>query len=186
MLLIANIIFVDEAIHEIRPFVVDLGIRGLKVTTCRTADDCLDVLLAGCNAGVFILDVMLLSRGAFTSEDTEGYRYTGLLLGRIIRELYPHTPIVFFSAISSKDSLRYVDLTVETLGNSTLIRKHEIASPFEFADQICPILETGRVHRQARSVLGAAADSLLVEPNVAGIGFDVKGFVKRLLTGKGR
>ena len=77
--------------------------------------------------------------------------------------------------------LHYIVETVEALGNSVLIRKHEIEKPIDFYDCILPILESGHVKNKSKSIVKTFTDSVLIQPNFAGIGFDVKKFLKDFL-----
>lgn len=174
-----SIVIVDESVHEVRPLLTDLSIRGLNVKVCPSADDCLELIMNGQKPNLFVLDVMLLSKGAFSQIETDDFLYTGLLLGRVIREILIDVPIMFFTSMSLASGLLYINETIESLGNSIVVRKHEIGKPHEFYDHIIPILESGRV--QSKSVVGTFADNVLIQPNFAGIGFDVKKFLKELV-----
>ncbi len=175
-----RIVFVDEAQHEIRPLLIELEMQGMKVSCFSTADGCVKDVLAGNKASLYILDIMLISESVFPDNLTDQKLYTGLLLGKVVREICKDTPIVFYSAIGMETGLRYTESTINSIGNSRLIRKQDISSPLEFWEKISPILRAGNAAEKKNKFLSALAAGALVKPSAFGVGFDVKEFVKEL------
>lgn len=175
-----NIVFVDEALHELRPLILELEMNGQRVTTFSTADECVRDILSGHKASIYILDIMLISESVFPEKITDNNMYSGLILGRVIREILPEVPIVFYSSIGMKLGLRYTDTTINMIGNSQLIKKQNISSPLEFWERISPILESGNANKKKNKLLSALSSGVIAQPNFYGLGFDIKQFVKEL------
>ena len=171
---------VDEAEHELRPILTELKYQGVKVKHYLDADDCVDDLLSGKKANIYILDIMLKSKSVFPDKITNQQLYTGLALAAVIREEIPGVPIVFHSSMSLVDGLRYTHSTIQIIGNSRLIPKHDISSPLEFWKRIQPIIVTGNASEKENKWFSAFKSSSVIKPGLFGIGFDVKRFIMEL------
>lgn len=175
-----NIVIVDEARHELRPILTELKFQGVEVRYYKNADECVDNLLSDNDVCLFILDIMLISESVFPDDITDQQLYTGLILGRVIRETYPDVPIVFHSSINFEPGLRYTNNTVNAICNSRLIRKQDVKSPNDFWKMIGPILETGIAKKEKNRIFSALFSGAFLRPNIFGIGFNVKAFVNKL------
>ena len=175
-----RIVFVDEAQHELRPLLMELEMQGIGVSYFSTADECVADVLAGNQAALYILDITLISESIFPDKLTDQKLYTGLILGKVVREVFQDVPIVFYSAIGMETGIRYTENTIRAIGNSRLLRKQDISSPFEFWEKISPILESGDATEKKNKFLSALSAGAVLKPSVFGLGFDVKEFVKEL------
>lgn len=175
-----NIVFVDEAIHEIQPYIFAMQIKGANVVLCENADECAYICKQKMHTDLFLVDVMLRSEKIFSKEDTQFDLYTGLLLARVIREFFPEVPIVFFSGMNFEDGLRYINETIKVIGNAALVRKKDAPNPIKFADIVLEMAKNKTAKHSENTVVRLAVDSVIVRPSLFGVGFDVMKFIERV------
>lgn len=151
-------------------------------TLVTSHDECVKYAQSNEDIDAFILDVMLPSDVVFSFEESNRFQITGLLLGKVIRELFPNIPIVFFSIAGARNSELHKTIlnSTKTMKNVFFISKSEVF-PNEFVkivqDAISGVLKLGKSH----SVSQALGESIILQPNVAGIGIDLKKIVTSLI-----
>ena len=175
----SRILFVDESSHEVAPFTLELSLRGMEVVHCLDADECLRRIETDANFDLLILDVMLAvdpdcKRSSFSREDTNDFLFTGLVLAQRIRNLYKDLPIVFFTSSSSSILISQIDRTIESIGHSTVLYKHQFSSPLEFGEIVYTLISAGIEAGKNRSWKKWLSDVLIMKPNFAGMGIDLE------------
>ncbi len=168
------VVLVDEDMIQMAPFVAELGLRGTKVRVFAEADSCLRSARRCKGVAVFVVDVMLPSDGRYSREDTRDYLYTGVFLARDIRNAHPKTPILLVSNHALRENLRRIERAMATIGCCAFIAKQSFANPGEFADLVQRIAERGVIGAKPRNIFGRLARGIMLQPNVAGVGIDIK------------
>lgn len=172
-----RIVIVDEDAIQMRPFEIDLNIRGFELTVCNTAEDCLDTLSSKRRFDLFVIDIMLKVREenpVYTKEQTNDFLLTGLHLARDIRRRRKTTPILLFSNTSNRELLRVIREWQKQIGNTYFFPKYEILSVSEFGDMVEKIIEDGLPQKSKEGVFKKLGKAIKAEPNFYGLGIDLK------------
>jgi CheY-like chemotaxis protein len=168
---IGHILWIDNDVYIIDRLIKYLEIEGFMVTTFSNVDDCIGYLDKKPKVDIFILDLMMPCGKALTEEDTKG-RETGILLCHFIRNYYPEIPIVFFTVATDKFFGKELKELCSLLGGILILRKGE-AFPERLASDVKQIIENGLKIDSKYRLLTLIGDSLLLQPNIAGIGIDI-------------
>ncbi len=143
------------------------------------ADEGLRRIETDANFDLLILDVMLatdakIKHSSFSRENTNDFLCTGLVLAQRIRNLHKDLPILFFTSTSSSILISQIDRTIESIGHSTVLYKHKFSSAIEFAEIVDTLISAGIEAGKKRSWKKWLSDVLIMQPNFAGMGIDLK------------
>ncbi len=116
------------------------------------------------------------SRGAYSNKETENGMLTGLLLVRDIRAFDAEVPIFILTSINIDSVLSKVQSVVSEYANVFVLRKNDYP-PSELSMTAKALLERERRPEDGQSILRRLWRSMLLQPNVSGIGIDFKKFV---------
>lgn len=120
----------------------------------------------------------------FSREQTGDYTITGLVLARLIRERDPVTPIIFFTQASYRNLKEKIEMTCRDVPRCGVLFKHSYDDPISFADDLDDLLSGKKRVSSRNCFMQALGSSILLQPNVAGIGIDLKELGKGLCKGK--
>lgn len=100
--------------------------------------------------------------------------YTGLFLARDVRKAYPSVPIILFSFASFPDLRESASRLASKLSNCVFLPKAE-TMPNDLIDVVNRYFEEFELRpKRRRSILSRLFSSLLLQPNLSGIGVDLK------------
>lgn len=170
----SKVVLVDDDRIQMLPFIAELELRGLNVRQFGEADQCLRSARRSRDIDVFIVDVMLPSARIYSPDDTQNFSYTGIFLARDIRLSHPTTPILILSNHAFRESLLRIEQAMTSIGCCAFVAKQTFGGVTEFADVIQAIVSRGILGAKPRNIFGRLARSILMQPNVAGFGVDLK------------
>ncbi len=130
--------------------------------------------------GLFVTDLMMPPRGAYSVSQTRGGLLTGLLLVHDIRQLDREAPILIITNVNISNVLEEVKAVVAQTPNVFLARKAEYP-PDELAASVDALLTNKPAFQEAKRVgiIRRFFNSLLLRPNFFGMGLDLKRLVER-------
>lgn len=102
---------------------------------------------------------------------------TGLLIGRLLREMEITCPIAFYSQASFGNIISQIEDYNKILPNTAYVAKYDL-HPAVFADTVVEFLETGKVEGTVKKFLSVISDSLILQPTFFGFGIDLKKMAK--------
>jgi hypothetical protein len=79
--------------------------------------------------------------------------------------------------------VKRIEAAVENLGHAAWVPKMRFASSMEFADLYSSIVWRGLSELKDQKIRRALLDSIVVRPTVAGVGFDLRRFLDRVVRG---
>jgi hypothetical protein len=168
-----KIVLVDEDIIQLAPFVTELRLRAIQVVQFFEADTCLRSTKRIQNVNGYIIDVMLPSHRYYSDIDTQQHLFTGVFLAQDIRRFHPKVPIILFSNHSFQESMNRISRAVTSIGNCAFVPKQSFKSAIEFGNAISAVLADG-VGALKKGFWSRIGRGMLVQPNFAGIGIDLK------------
>lgn len=110
----------------------------------------------------------------FTEDNTNSFSMTGIVLLRELRKTLFTVPAIIFTNTGNKTIIDRVSTHLEELQHAVVMWKSEFADPFEFCNRVSKILQVGIEVERRRKVHSRFLDSIMLEPNFAGIGFDIR------------
>lgn len=145
------IYFVDEDIHEIELYAIELDNRGYQTVILRNADEAFATIPKAKNIELIILDVMLATSGGktsrYTSFQTDSFVTTGLFLLEELVDQHSSNKclgipekVVLFSAASMVWVVEKINNAKEKHGIHYLDKK-EYDDAFQFGEDIEKILK---------------------------------------------
>ncbi|MBT3047251.1 MAG: response regulator [Candidatus Thiodiazotropha sp. (ex Clathrolucina costata)] len=174
-----KVVVVDDDIIQTRPFLIEMESRGIEVIAFNNADECVEFINSGVPIALFIVDIMLRSRGYYSPELTGNYQLTGLSLSRDIRNGYNEIPIILFTNTARKDLVEEIRRVSDLIGNCVLIQKHTITEMGQFAGIVEYVLRNGVKDITSKSLWERIKENVFFKPSVFGVGIDVKGLSKK-------
>lgn len=168
-----KIALIDDETWHINYYQAALRATGFNPTHYKSPASCLTDLSRGQRYALYLTDLMMPSYGAYSKEDTEDYLQTGAMLAKDVRSFDSDAPIIIFTNMNIDAVLNDVQALLSDVPNTFLLRKSDY-QPNELADVVYAILEEGKSPAERRGVMRRFWDSLVLEPNVFGVGIDLK------------
>lgn len=168
-----RVVLVDEDEIQMRPFVTELELRGIEVRRFFEADACLRSCRLLKSVDTFLVDVMLVSERRYPAHETLDHLYTGVFLARDLRKYHQAVPIVLLSNHSMKDNVARIRKALASIGNCAFVPKQSFKSALEFGNTIEVIMADG-VSALKNGFWKRLGAGVLVQPNLAGVGVDLK------------
>ena len=172
-----KIAFIDDETPHIGIYITFLQAACLNVVHYKSPDSCLSDLKKGKSYAIYITDLMMPSYGLYSREESRDYLMTGAMLAKDIRVYDLEAPIIVFTNMNVNAILDKVRLSLDEIANAFLLRKSKYA-PDKLAELACAILDKGVSVLERKTILQIFWDSLILEPNVAGLGIDLKKLVE--------
>lgn len=142
------IYMIDEDVIQLRPFALELKIRGYEVVQIDNADEGYRALSEAKNIELVLVDIMLTTEdkdvSRYSRESTRDFLNTGLLL---LQDLIYVNPTFFPSraVIFSMSSQEWLVSEIKEISDKHKIpylRKSEYPSPFKFGNVIDGIIKS--------------------------------------------
>jgi len=168
-----RVVLVDEDEIQMRPFVMELELRGVEVRRFFEADACLRSSRLLKHVDTFLVDVMLISERRYSTDETLDHMYTGVFLARDIRKYQQAVPIVLLSNHSMKDSVARIRKALASIGNCAFVPKQSFKGALEFGNTIEAVMADG-VAALKKGFWKRLGAGVLVQPNLAGVGVDLR------------
>jgi len=172
-----RVVIVDDDTIALRPYFMELEISGIDVTSFENADDGFEFSQNN-SADLYLIDVMLGTRNdgssRYNRDNTMDYLFTGCVLARDIRNHGVDTPIIFFTQTSKRYALEEIQRQAKEIGNCALLSKSRMEKMFDFQEIILEVLEKGIEETSKRDWFSWIYKSVLLQPNIAGLGVDLK------------
>jgi len=123
---------------------------------------------------LFVIDIVQPPGKSFASKPTENGMYTGLYLAHYIRQKMPKAPIILFSIASLPSLRKAAEQLTDNLDECILLKKGE-TMPTEFLEIINHYFdEFSLASTQKHSIFKRLFRSLMLQPNISGVGIDLK------------
>jgi CheY-like chemotaxis protein len=166
----------DETVH-VDYYVAALQGLGLQAEHFTSPDLCLSALRLGNRFSLFVIDLMMPSFGEYSRASMQNYLTTGLHLAKDIRKSDAEIPIVLFTNLNIDSILAEVKAELSGERNIFVVRKIDYP-PHIFAEAIGAVLSGQGPFAERSGILRRFWDSLVLEPNVCGLGIDIKKLAK--------
>lgn len=142
------IYFVDEDVGQLRPWAIELRMRGFGVEMLRNADVAWERLLNTTDVELVLIDIMLAAQendqSRYSRAATDNYLETGLVfLDELVQQRPQYFPAraAILTMTGLPRLLQKAQLACQKY-NIPLLRKFEFATPLEFGDEIEGILDS--------------------------------------------
>jgi CheY-like chemotaxis protein len=169
----SGILFIDDEHHATRLYARELEKRGHEVVICNNPDDAIVAATSRCDFDLVITDLMMQPGLIMAEEETAHGFLTGARLAVRLTALMPKIPVVIFTALSSGDLLQELAGELQKFKNIVVLQKREL--DFRELSEAIDRLLSGKALRSP--VVRKFYDSLLLQPNVGGLGIDLKKFI---------
>ncbi|MDA3887110.1 MAG: hypothetical protein PF638_16105 [Candidatus Delongbacteria bacterium] len=169
-----RIMFVDDD-YYISIYADYFAEIGYEIYNSRNVNNCLEFLSTRKQIDLFVIDIALPISETNSNLEFKykgNYIYSGLDLGRRIRERRPKTPILFFTGISHKERLDIIKNASVRIPLSMVILKHEYVLEEDLGSMIEKIIKDGFESIYEKSFLSKLKNAILFKPNFYGIGLD--------------
>ena len=139
------IYFIDEDVIQIKPFVLELELRGHDVEIISNADKAFIKFKDNDFADVelIIIDVMLAvepneHKSIFTRIETDDFKITGIILLQRLKDQNPKifpSKALFFTMATSPELLTTVKAACQKY-SVKMLHKSEFPTPYEFGEEV--------------------------------------------------
>ena len=166
---------VDDVALEAKEYIASLkafSTINLIVELCRTTGKLKDHLSPGKEWDLFLVDMMMPPGTLFKDIECGRGRFTGALVVEEIRKVYPQVPILLFSGTPFTEVREACEKIPMRVKNCAYWQKGSL-QPRELAEKIDKLF-TGGALEENKSWWDRLFGALLLEPNMAGIGIDVR------------
>lgn len=171
-----RILMVDDERVAMRSYQQELELAGFEVWHYNSTAKIKSLLESKKpeRIDLFIIDIMMPPGQLYSDEKTDVGLLTGLFVAQDIRSKYTGIPIILFSNATFESVLRAARRLSSQFENCIFLRKEEIL-PYELSEIVTKYfkemkLDSNRRHRILKKLFG----SLLLQPNISGIGIDLK------------
>ncbi|PYJ58816.1 MAG: hypothetical protein DME24_14850 [Verrucomicrobia bacterium] len=167
-----RIVIVDDDRLLTEAYVRALHLEGYDVRLITSVSQCKKLLQKKKHLRVdmFIVDLVMPPGKSFPGDECSGGTFTGLFLAHDLRKKYKSTPIVLYSFTSFRYVTAQAKRVAKILRRCAFVRKADYP-PVKLVEFIGHYFERGRF---PSGILRRLVDSLVVEPNVHGVGIDLK------------
>jgi hypothetical protein len=139
---------IDEDINQMRPFVIEMEIRGYAVKQIGNADLALEEINSLQSEDLLLVDVMLATnpdekKSRFDREKTMDFKITGICLVNQLFKKFPIFPkyrAILFTQASSESMRAIIRKNSSELG-CTYFYKNSFDDPMQFGDKIEKIIK---------------------------------------------
>ena len=134
---------------------------------------CLTALRKKKQFDIFVVDVMMGLRGAFSAEETDGGKTAGPALAKSIREHDKDAPIILFTNSTEPLFLAEVSRLVTDVKRIGVVKKKDFP-PLALSRLLGRAKKRGLESALRPNLLHRLWDRLIIEPEFYGIGFSFK------------
>ena len=171
------IAFIDDETVHIEYYINALRSVGYGSKYFKSPDSCLTAIADGEQFRLFITDMMMPSIGKYSAINTREFLITGLFFVKDIRKNDRETPIIVFTNLNIESIIVEVRTEVEIEPNVFFVRKIDYP-PHLLAEAVSALLGGKNPFSKRRKILQRFWDSLILEPNLNGIGIDIKKLIR--------
>jgi CheY-like chemotaxis protein len=150
---------------------------GYRVTHLRSTTSCANLLEKNGDKDVdfFVVDIMMPHGSLYNADQSEGGAYTGLLIARDLRLAGHKSPILLFSNTNINAIRLAAERMAEQLPDCIFLQKQD-TTPTDLADIITRYFDEAKLEKRKKGILQRLFSSLLLQPNIGGVGVDIKKF----------
>ncbi len=164
----------DDIRYGGKYYVESLQNRGFEVQPFWSTDKFMAFFRQDGHADLVILDVMMPPGRSLRTEQTRDGQLTGLVVARELRKLREQIPIVFLSSTPSAPYAEMAKGFSNTLVPCAFLEKSRTPAA-DLPNILAWYFKTGKIQR---GLFRRIVDSLMLEPNIAGWGIDLKKLVR--------
>ena len=171
-----RIALIDDEDFVMRSYCVELELADYEVLQYKSVAHIKSLILTEKKEQIdfFIVDIMLPPGSLYSDESTNLGLFTGLFLARDIRKKYLDVPIIIFTNSPFKSVQEVAKRFSTRLDNCILLQKADYL-PFELVDVVNSYFEEFRLSPNTKpGILKKLFGSLMLQPNINGIGIDLK------------
>jgi CheY-like chemotaxis protein len=168
-----RIALVDDDRYQADGYLKAMFVDGHMPTYFPSPASCLTALRKRKQFDIFVVDVMMGLRGAFSAEETDGGKTAGAALAKGIREHNKHSPIVLFTNSTEPLFLAEVSKLVSDVECIGVVKKADFP-PLALSRLLDRANKKGLESALRQNLLHRLWDRLILEPNFHGIGFSLK------------
>ena len=167
-----KIVFLDDDPHAIGSYAVELRREGYAPAIASETDEIAAVVAGSlhADADLFIIDMMMPSRGLYADDVSESGLRTGLLVARDIRNRTPNIPIILWSAAAFHDLQAVAKRGSKRIPHCIFLRK-SMLQQHELASIVNDYFRTGKF---TRGVFMRLWDAVSIRPSIGGVSVDIK------------
>lgn len=165
-----HILFVDDEEVYSREYKRHLINHGFQVTYESTVKAALQRIRNEEKFDLFLTDLMMFPRGAYSNEAAGDGTFTGALLAIDFHKMSPQTPIIIFTAAHSTDLIGEIRKRLGQIPVLLVLQKISL-SPEALADAVANLFNP---RPKLNEMLKLFLYSIIMQPNVFGIGVDFK------------
>ena len=164
----------DESILISR-YRMALELAGYEVEFCVSVDEVVELVSEGKNPiDLFVIDVVQPPGNAFASKPTDNGMYTGLYLAHYICQKMSKAPIILFSIASLPSLRKAAEQLTNHLSECIMLKKSQ-TMPSDLVDVINKYFDEFRLTSIGKQgILSRLFQSLILQPNISGVGIDLK------------
>lgn len=146
----------------------------IKVTMRHSASDVLRSIREADVWDIVVVDMMMPCGSELDSHECAGGKFTGVVLIREIRKVWRTTPIILLSSAHFEDVKLACKTAALRTENCLFLEKHRYL-PHELTKLVDTYFREGRLDIPTQPWLKKIFGMLLLQPNIGGIGVDLKG-----------
>jgi len=167
-----RIVIVDDDRLLTKAYVRALHLEGYDVRLVTSVSQCKKLLQKKkrLKVDMFIVDLVMPPGKIFPRDECSDGTLTGLFLAHDLRKKYKSTPIVLYSFTSFRYATVQAKRVARILRRCAFVRKADYP-PMRLVEFIRHYFERRRF---PSGILRRLVDSLIVEPNIHGVGIDLK------------
>ncbi len=172
-----EIAFVDDDSTLTEYYLDALRGVGYEPSHFKSPDSCFTAINAGHRYELFVVDLMMPSYGKYTESQTCNGLKTGAVFTNELRFSDRETPIIMITHLNVEPVFAEVKEDLADLANVFVVRKATY-TPAALAESVGALLEDGLAPERRSGILRRFWDSLLLEPNLFGMGVKLKELIR--------
>jgi len=171
-----KIAIIDDDMLPMRYYATALTLDGYDVDCINNISAAYDILFhsSGVKIDLLIIDIMMDPMTVYKADLCEDGLLTGLFLARDIRKQYPSLPIILFSNANITSVILKARRLADRLSRCVYLLKLDYP-PAKLVQFINEYFKKGRF---TTGLLKKFLDSIILQPNIQGIGIDLKELTK--------
>ncbi len=151
----------------------------VDVEVCQGVNQAIELLESDSDWDFIVLDMMMAHDGTkIDRELTKDGKFSGVVLAKHIRETIGETPIALLSNCTFSE-VKDACIQTESVVTNCIHWQKSAMSPTDLAGRLDSYFEEGKLKKtNSQSILQRIFGALLFQPNVGGVGVDVKELLK--------
>jgi CheY-like chemotaxis protein len=170
-----KIVIVDDDHVSMLYYIQALSLEGYDVIQLYSATSFAQFLDSheGDDVDLFVIDVMMPPGEVYKRKETSCGLYTGLLIARDLRSAGHEAPVILLSQANIKEIQKQAEGMAAKLDECIFLLKHD-TTPDILTEIVNRYFREAKLKSEKKGIVKRLFGSLLIQPNIAGVGIDVK------------